>query len=89
MNQTFNGLGLDLDAWREFHEWDTHSARAAVTVVREPTVQSCVLTVDGALPTCSRLPEADEDYYGRPRPEGAFWPGPFAKRQQTANWGAA
>jgi len=70
---------LDLDAWREFHDGDTRSARAAVTVVLDPALQTCHCSIDGTLPACPRLPEADLDYRGRPRPDGAVLPGPFAE----------
>jgi len=69
---------LDLDAWREFHGWDKHSARATVTVTFGHDSQTCSCTVAGALPVCPRLPEAQVDYYGQPRAEGAVCPGPFS-----------
>ena len=69
---------LDLDAWREFQNCDTHSARVAVTVVHEPTAQSCTLTIDGALSTCPLMPEASVDYNGQLRAEDTVLPGPFA-----------
>jgi len=70
---------LDLEAWREFHGWDVHSARAAVTIEYDPATQACGCTVEGIVPACPRLLEADVDYHGRPRLTDTVAPGPFGE----------
>ncbi len=70
---------LDLDAWREFHAWDTRSTHAKIAVTYDPGTHDCSFTVDGTLPACPRLPEADVDYHGQRRPGDTVAPGPFAK----------
>ena len=69
---------LDLDAWREFCRWDTHSTHAAIAVAFDSTALICKCTVDGPLPACPRLPEAEVDYHGRQRTADTVAPGPFA-----------
>ena len=69
---------LDLDAWREFCGWDTHSTRVAISATYDPATQACECAVDGPLPACPRRPEADMDYHGRARAGDIVAPGPFA-----------
>ncbi len=69
---------LDLDTWREFHDWDTHSTHAAITVHFNHETQGCECTVDGPLPACPPLPEAWWDYHGRKHTGDTVAPGPFA-----------
>jgi hypothetical protein len=73
---------LNLDAWREFHDCDTHSTQAEIAVIYNPDTHTCDLSVDGPVPECPRLPEAELDYYGRRRTGNTVAPGPFTSPDQ-------
>lgn len=74
---------LDLEAWREFQACDTHSTRVEIAAAYDPATHACGCTIDGPLPACPRLPEAEVDYHGRRRTADTVAPGPFAAQAGT------
>lgn len=70
---------LDIDAWREFHGLDVKSTWADVNVSFDADTLTLACTVNGMLPACPVMPEANIDFHGELRPASTTIPGPFAQ----------